>query len=346
MITNSYLKLFNLLKDFYELTNIKISIANGNRNELFVYPVEYTDFCEYIRNIDSVRQKCAECDIRAFEKCKNTKETQIYKCHAGLTECIIPIIVNFEISGYIFIGQIRDSDELIYKPEYALCDKTLLDKYFQKLIKIDRKKILCAIHVLEACAGYEQLQYFIINNQHNFHMQLESFIDNNIGEKLSVYALCNHMHVSRCELYREIKNEYDCTPADLIKNKKKSDMQKRKEIIEKSGANLVVSIHMNSFPTKSSRGAQVFYDKNNEGGKALADCIQKRFVLDIENARKSPKHGDYFMVNCTTLPSVIVECGYLSNPTEDQLLSTSAHKEKVCYSIFCGVLHFLGLNNV
>lgn len=220
MITNSYLKLFNLLKDFYELTNIKISIANGNRNELFVYPVEYSDFCEYIRNIDSVRQKCAECDIRAFEKCKNTKETQIYKCHAGLTECIIPIIVNFEISGYIFIGQIRDSDELIYKPEYALCDKTLLDKYFQKLIKIDRKKILCAIHVLEACAGYEQLQYFIINNQHNFHMQLESFIDNNIGEKLSVYALCNHMHVSRCELYREIKNEYDCTPADLIKNRR------------------------------------------------------------------------------------------------------------------------------
>lgn len=130
------------------------------------------------------------------------------------------------------------------------------------------------------------------------------------------------------------------------KNKKKSDMQKRKEIIEKSGANLVVSIHMNSFPTKSSRGAQVFYDKNNEGGKALAECIQKRFVLDIENARKSPKHGDYFMVNCTTLPSVIVECGYLSNPTEDQLLSTSAYKEKVCYSIFCGVLHFLGLNNV
>ena len=130
------------------------------------------------------------------------------------------------------------------------------------------------------------------------------------------------------------------------KNKKKSDMQKRKEIIEKSGANLVVSIHMNSFPTKSSLGAQVFYDKNNEGGKALAECIQKRFVLDIENARKSPKHGDYFMVNCTTLPSVIVECGYLSNPTEDQLLSTSAYKEKVCYSIFCGVLHFLGLNNV
>lgn len=134
--------------------------------------------------------------------------------------------------------------------------------------------------------------------------------------------------------------------SSTAKNKKKSDMQRRKEIIEKSGANLVVSIHMNSFPTKSSRGAQVFYNKENESGKTLAECIQKRFVLDIENAKKTPKHGDFFMVNCTTLPSVIVECGYLSNPAEDQLLSTSAHKEKICYSIFCGVLHFLGLNNI
>ena len=130
------------------------------------------------------------------------------------------------------------------------------------------------------------------------------------------------------------------------KNKKKSDMQKRKEIIEESGADLVISIHMNSFPTKKSRGAQVFYAQNNESGKALAECIQKRFVLDIKNARKSAKHGDFFMVNCTPLPSVIVECGYLSNPEEDQLLATSNYKEKICYSIFCGTIAFLGINNV
>lgn len=130
------------------------------------------------------------------------------------------------------------------------------------------------------------------------------------------------------------------------KNKKKSDMQKRKEIIEKSGANLVVSIHMNSFPTRSSRGAQVFYDQNNPSGKALAESIQKRFVLDVENARKTPKHGDYFMVNCTPLPSVIVECGYLSNPDEDRLLSTKSYREKICYSIFCGILLFFGSNNI
>lgn len=131
----------------------------------------------------------------------------------------------------------------------------------------------------------------------------------------------------------------------IAKNKKKSDMQKRKEIIEKSGADLVVSIHMNSFPTKASRGAQVFYDKNNESGKALADCIQKDLFWTLKTQEKL-QNMVIFMVNCTPLPSVIVECGYLSNPNEDRLLSTNAYKEKICYSIFCGVLQFLGVNNV
>lgn len=130
------------------------------------------------------------------------------------------------------------------------------------------------------------------------------------------------------------------------KNKKKSDMQARKKIIEESGADLVVSIHMNSFAGKRSRGAQVFYNKDSESGKKLAQCIQNRFIKDIENARKTASFGDYFLVNCSSLPSVIVECGYLSNPEEDQLLATPTYREKICYSIFCGVLTFLGSQNI
>lgn len=130
------------------------------------------------------------------------------------------------------------------------------------------------------------------------------------------------------------------------KNKKKDDMQKRKEIIDNSLADIVISIHMNSFPAKSCKGAQVFYNKDNSAGKQLATSIQQKFVNDLPNAKKLAKSGDYFMVNCTTLPSVIVECGYLSNPEEDKLLSTLDYKNKVCYSIFCGVVTYFGNSSV
>ena len=128
------------------------------------------------------------------------------------------------------------------------------------------------------------------------------------------------------------------------KNFKKSDMQKRQQIINKSNADLVISIHMNSFPLTSSKGAQVFYKKGNAAGQNLADSIQDQFIALLPNARKFTLPGDYYMVNCTALPAVIVECGYLTNPVEEKLLQTKDYQNKVCYAIVCGVLEFLNLS--
>jgi len=125
------------------------------------------------------------------------------------------------------------------------------------------------------------------------------------------------------------------------KNLKKSDMEKRKQIIENSNADCVVSIHMNSFRLTSSCGAQTFYNKDNALGKQLAQSIQQQFVANLDNAKKTTSYGDYFMVNCTEKPSVIVECGFLSNPKEEKLLISEKYQNKVCYLIMCGVLEFL-----
>lgn len=123
-------------------------------------------------------------------------------------------------------------------------------------------------------------------------------------------------------------------------NKKRSDMEKRRQIIESSGADLVVSIHMNSYPLPSAHGAQVFYREGSVGGQHLAESVQASIVTNFPDARKTCKVGDYFMVNCTDKPSIIVECGYLSNPQEERNLSDDAYKEKMCYSILSGVLSF------
>ncbi len=124
-------------------------------------------------------------------------------------------------------------------------------------------------------------------------------------------------------------------------NKKKDDMQKRKEIIESVKPDMVISIHMNSFALSSSRGAQVFYNQDNENSKLLADQIQKQFVQNLVKPRQTTQKGDYFILNCTSIPSVIVECGFISNQEEETLLNTDAYREKVCYSILCGVVSYL-----
>ena len=126
----------------------------------------------------------------------------------------------------------------------------------------------------------------------------------------------------------------------LAQNKKKDDMKKRKDIIEKSNADFVISIHMNSY-TSSSVGAQVFYGKDNEPSKALAQSIQDYFIKNLSEARLEIKIGDYYILNAINVPSVLVECGYLSNPKEEKLLISDEYKKEVCYSILLGVLNYL-----
>lgn len=125
-------------------------------------------------------------------------------------------------------------------------------------------------------------------------------------------------------------------------NKKKDDMKKRKEIIERANPDVVVSIHMNSTTYSSSRGAQVFYNSENENSKNLAESIQKQFQDKLIKPRKTAQSGDFFITSCTNFPSVIVECGFLSNREEEQLLLSSNYKTNVAYSILCGILAYLG----
>lgn len=124
------------------------------------------------------------------------------------------------------------------------------------------------------------------------------------------------------------------------KSLKKSDMKKRKEIIDKVNPDVVISIHMDSFTLSSTKGAQAYYKRGNDTGAVLANCVQKQLTM-LPNAKKSAKVGDYYLVNCTEIPSVLVECGFISNEEEEKLLQTKEYQNKVCYSIMSGVIDFL-----
>jgi N-acetylmuramoyl-L-alanine amidase len=125
---------------------------------------------------------------------------------------------------------------------------------------------------------------------------------------------------------------------------KKRDMQRRKEIIESVKPTMVVSIHQNYYPSSMTRGAQVFYRRDGENSKFLAACIQERLNEAYSKHRvkgRSIAWGEYYMLECTSYPSVIVECGFLSNEKDEALLMTRAWQGKIADSIVGGVLTYL-----
>ena len=126
------------------------------------------------------------------------------------------------------------------------------------------------------------------------------------------------------------------------KSLKKKDMLKRKEIINESEPVVVVSVHMNKYSSPSRRGAQVFYKKSDERAKTLANCVQNSFNSMEQAVRTcNPLIGDYYILNCSEIPSVIAECGFLSNPEDEALLITDEYQDDLAYAIFKGVVDYL-----
>ena len=162
----------------------------------------------------------------------------------------------------------------------------------------------------------------------------------NLEYAQSLQKLCQNFGFNVVMTRSDMNGLYAVTAS----NKKRSDMERRRQIIENANADVIVSLHMNSYPLPSAHGAQVFYAKGAEAGKALADSVQAQIVSAIPSARKVSSVGDYYMLNCTARPSIIVECGFLSNPEEEAMLVTNEYRETLCYSILSGILKFLEMN--
>ncbi len=125
---------------------------------------------------------------------------------------------------------------------------------------------------------------------------------------------------------------------------KKRDMQKRKEIIEKASPALLLSIHQNYYPAQSVRGAQVFYSEKTAGSKTLAEGLQSKLnaLYAAKGVRaRNASRGEYFMLECYPCPSVIVECGFLSNPSDEALLCASYFQRRLAEEIAAATLAYV-----
>lgn len=131
------------------------------------------------------------------------------------------------------------------------------------------------------------------------------------------------------------------TEDEMLAENKKEDMKVRKKLRAENSSDIFVSIHLNSFPSANCSGAQTFY-ANDDNSKLLAEKIQKNMVkfLDESNPRVAKKLTDVYLLKNVNLPSVIVECGFLSNSNEERLLSDDEYQSKVAFSIYSGINEF------
>lgn len=125
---------------------------------------------------------------------------------------------------------------------------------------------------------------------------------------------------------------------------KLQDMNNRIKFIKNQNAQVLVSIHMNTFSDRSVRGAQVFYQKGSTAGEGFARSIQDALNAGLNDKNKRHNEsGEYYLLKGVDCPSVIVECGFLSNSDDEKNLQDPEYQKKLVDCIYKGVCDYLGL---
>lgn len=129
---------------------------------------------------------------------------------------------------------------------------------------------------------------------------------------------------------------------EMLAGSKSEDMKERVKIMNDTKPVLVVSVHQNSYVTEQESGAQVFYYSNSEKGKVLALDLQENLKkLDTGNKREAKANDTYYILRHTEVPTVIVECGFLSNWEEAEKLTTEVYQQELALAVCDGILQYI-----
>lgn len=129
-----------------------------------------------------------------------------------------------------------------------------------------------------------------------------------------------------------------------LADSKTEDMRERINIINQNAPVLCVSIHQNSYGDEAIHGAQVFYYTHSEQGEQIAEIIQQALLVqDPDNTRQKKANDTYYILMKSEVPTVIVECGFLSNRAEADLLNTDEYQQKIAEAVAKGILEYLTL---
>ena len=127
-----------------------------------------------------------------------------------------------------------------------------------------------------------------------------------------------------------------------LREKKNSDIRNRVKIGNNSSADIFVSIHLNKIPESQYYGWQTFFKEGSEDGKRLATCIQNNLneAIQKENKRVPMKISNVYIIKHVEIPTVIVECGFLSNPEEEKILQQEEYQTKLAWGIYNGIMEY------
>jgi len=122
--------------------------------------------------------------------------------------------------------------------------------------------------------------------------------------------------------------------------KKREDLKRRVALANENRADLYVSIHVNSYPDPGRHGAQCFVQRGSAESKKAARHIQSELARVLGNTDREPLEADHYITRNTSAPAVIVEIGFITNKTEEELMQEPGYQGKLAWALYAGTVRY------
>ena len=217
-------KLHILLRDFYDLSHIRITVFDENQVELISYPAEVASYCAVIRSVPEGLAACKDCDQNACHLASKRQGTHVYKCHAGLTEAVTPLYVGDVLVGYLLFGHVfsyptqeEGWDVIRERCAHLSLDQDLLKEKLSHAIPMEESLVRSAAHILHAVASYLILERMATLKEDLMAVRLDSYLSAHFSEKLSAADIADHLEIGKTHLYELSQQLYGCGVAQRIR---------------------------------------------------------------------------------------------------------------------------------
>lgn len=216
-------RLLELMKDFYILSGIRIVLFDDEYQELLSYPTTHCAFCARIRQDPAVRRLCSRSDEASFQKCSQTRKLMVFRCHAGLTEAVIPLVENRIILGYLMFGQIADSGSRKVLEDHLQDQLTAYgipaDFPISEGIPLKTgEQIQAAAKIMEACTMYALGSQTVSLRRENFSNQLKTYLLEHLSEPLNSHSIAKALGISRSKLYQQCQQYLDLGVTEYLRS--------------------------------------------------------------------------------------------------------------------------------
>ncbi len=216
-------KINKFLYDFYNITGLTVSIWDTEMNQLSFKPDIMPDFCKLVRSSRLGRELCLKSDIEACSACKKNLSPTPNRCHAGLTDTAVPLILNNRLFGYMMFGQVQGKqDNILTENDVAkLAHKlslsvTELYKAYTALQNFDLNRINSTANILTSAISYLFDSGSIKYTDHELITAIDDHISKNISESLQIKELYTRFGISKNKLYLLWRDRFGITIGEYI----------------------------------------------------------------------------------------------------------------------------------